>query len=111
MTIDLISFPEYFQPTVDGTKRHELRASKDVPGIDVGSFLHLKEVDRTTLVPTGRTCLVEVTYISPNKPWLDDGKLMSISLMPSKKPHPDHPERTDFGVCYDPETGKLTPKS
>jgi len=79
-THELESFPEYFEPTLSGVKKHELRYEGPEQVYNVGDDLVLIEVDPETKVPTGRKMLVEVTFISHRgKPWLKEGQvLMSI---------------------------------
>ncbi len=78
----LISFPEYFQATIDKRKTHELR--KDEPGLEfrVGDTIVLEETDPKTMFKTGRTAELVITYVSPSpEPWLLPGyTLMSTRL-------------------------------
>ena len=80
-TFKLKSFPEYFQATKNGFKRHELRNTSDVPGIAVGDQIILQEFDPTTGQFSGAALIVYVTFISPQpRPWLAPGfTLMSIT--------------------------------
>lgn len=52
--------PQYFSPLVDGKKTFEIR--KNDRGYEVGDMLHLKEFKEGLY--TGKTTLVEVTYIT-----------------------------------------------
>jgi hypothetical protein len=72
MLHELKTWPEFFQPTLDGVKRFELRRDDRPEGFQVGDELLLKE-----WVPgngahqnpgyTGREIMVRVDYIMPAK--------------------------------------------
>ena len=83
----MISYPEYFQATLDKRKTHELR--KDVPGeeFNVGDTIFLEEFDKDLNQKTGRTCELVITFVSPNpEPWLVPGyTLMSTRLKDPNK--------------------------
>jgi hypothetical protein len=89
VTHRLRSYPAYFQATVAGNKTHELRRETETVDVVVGDTIILEEFDPARLRYTGRTCEVEVTFISPSpKPWLVAGyKLMSTRLKRGVKWH------------------------
>lgn len=59
------SWPRFFQPIVEGRKKHDLRDKRDRP-YAVGDTLTLQEYDPFDGVYTGREQDVEVTFITSN---------------------------------------------
>ena len=57
----LKTWPEFFQPVVDGVKTFEVR--NDDRGFNVGDQLLLAEWDPVKKEYSGRACTVDVTYI------------------------------------------------
>lgn len=75
-THDLKTWPEPFAAILSGAKTYEIRTA-DRP-FKVGDWLRLREYNRaSSLGPghyTGRSLLVEVTYLTPGGQWgLPDG--------------------------------------
>lgn len=63
VTHELKSWPELFEPVRRGVKTHDLRRADD-RAFAVGDRLLLQEFDPRMERYSGRTCLVEVTYIT-----------------------------------------------
>ena len=57
------SWPNLFQPTIDGTKTHDIRKVHD-RDYKVGDVLHLREFDPNKNAYTGRSAHAEITYIT-----------------------------------------------
>jgi hypothetical protein len=57
------SWPQYFQPMLDGIKRHDMRNMKDRT-YKVGDVLNLQEFDPFAGEYTGREQKFKVTYIT-----------------------------------------------
>ncbi len=82
----LKTWPDFFEAIVDGRKTFELRVNDR--GFQTGDQLHLREWDPRKLANsyTGRTFLVEVTYILPvakegyREPWV----IMAIKPAPPR---------------------------
>jgi hypothetical protein len=82
------SWPCYFQPMVDGIKKHDMRNMKDRE-YNVGDRLLLQEYDHTTGEYTHREALFEITYITSkdtpcalSSAMLDDnGCILSLKLI------------------------------
>lgn len=73
--------PEYFSAVRSGKKRFELR--RNDRNFQVGDYLALNEYDRVQKAYTGRTELVQISYImNPNDVMMCEGDfaLMSLSL-------------------------------
>lgn len=93
-TYSLISYPQYFTPTVLGQKTNEIRDAKDllINGVPtpptVGDMIVLSEFDPATKKFTGRTAVVIIPYISPYpRPWIAEGTIpMSIRLVAAAPP-------------------------
>ena len=60
-THDLKSWPEFFAPVLDGTKKFELRINDR--NFNVGDTLRLREWDDRKAIYTGRSIQKRVTYI------------------------------------------------
>lgn len=60
---ELKSWPEFFQPTLDGVKTHDLRRA-DEREFQVGDRMRLREFDPVRSLYTGREMTVEITYIT-----------------------------------------------
>lgn len=60
---ELKCWPQFFEPIACGEKRHDLRRATDRSFL-VGDHLLLREFDPETEQYTGRTQIVEVTYIT-----------------------------------------------
>lgn len=73
----------YFQATVDGHKRFELR--KNDRRYKVGDILQLREYNIETNKYTGREFWVRVTYILEHGEWLKPG-YVCMSIEPIEKP-------------------------
>lgn len=75
------SWPEYFQPLVEGIKGFELR--RDDRGFQVGDRLIVREyvIDNDTY--TGRDVALDVTYIAQGLPWLCPGHVC-MSVRPAR---------------------------
>lgn len=65
MRYKLKSWPAFFQPIVDGAKKHDLRDKRDRP-YAVGDVLTLQEYEPFSGVYTGREQDVRVTFITSN---------------------------------------------
>jgi hypothetical protein len=65
-THELKTWPEFFQPVVDGRKTVELRS--DDRAFKVGDHLLLREYERNLGPYTGRKCLVVITHIVRGAP-------------------------------------------
>jgi len=63
MEHELKSSPEFFQPTIEGRKRHELRRNDDRK-FQVGDIVVLREFDHGTKSYTGRTVRARISYIT-----------------------------------------------
>jgi len=82
------SWPCYFQPMVDGIKKHDMRNMKD-RDYKVGDRMLLQEYDHTTGEYTHREALFEITYITSkdtpcalSSAMLDDnGCILSLKLI------------------------------
>ncbi len=65
-THQLKILPQYFDAQVNGTKQFEIREyDRD---FKVGDQIHLCEVDSMGCYPTGRECLLDVTYLLASVP-------------------------------------------
>lgn len=60
---ELKSWPELFEPMVQGVKTHDLRRADDRQ-FQVGDHLRLREYDPRAERYSGRECTVEITYIT-----------------------------------------------
>lgn len=54
----LKSWPQFFQPILEGTRTHELR--RDDRSFSLGDRIQLKEFDPESKCYTGRSCTVEI---------------------------------------------------
>jgi hypothetical protein len=61
-THDLKSWPQFFNPILDGVRTHELR--RNDRGFSVGDYLVLHEFEPTTQQYTGRECKVRITSMT-----------------------------------------------
>jgi hypothetical protein len=97
MTHDLKTWPEPFTAVLNGTKTHEIRVA-DRP-FAVGDTLHLREYNRASSLGqggyTGRSCRVEVTYISAGGMWGLPANLCAMSIRKVDPPRCVH------GVTFD----------
>lgn len=59
------SWPWFFQPMIDGVKRHDMRDKRDRP-YKVGDRMLLREFDPRGVGYTGRTAVARITYITDN---------------------------------------------
>lgn len=64
---ELKTWPEYFAAILDGTKSFEVRYNDR--SFAVGDVLHLREWDPDTSAYTGRSRIVDVTYLMPGGEW------------------------------------------
>ncbi len=80
---ELKTWVAYFQATLDGIKRFELR--KNDRGYKVRDILHLREYDIEEHSYTGREFWVRVTYIAKHGEWLAPG-YVCLSIEPIEKP-------------------------
>jgi hypothetical protein len=64
-THEVKSWPQYFQPMLDGIKTHDMRNKLD-RDYKVGDLMLLKEFDPFKGLYTGRQQLFEITYITSN---------------------------------------------
>lgn len=55
-------WPEFYRAVLDGRKRFEIR--RNDRGFSVGDLVRLQEFDELGGGYTGRSCLVEITYIT-----------------------------------------------
>lgn len=55
-------WPEFYRAVIDGRKRFEIR--EDDRGFAVGQLVCLEEFDHLGDGYTGRSCLVEITYLT-----------------------------------------------
>jgi hypothetical protein len=62
-THEVKSWPEFFEPMIQGLKSHDLRRTDD-RNFNVGDHLRLREFDPRSEKYTGRACTVEITYIT-----------------------------------------------
>jgi hypothetical protein len=82
------SWPQYFQPMLDGTKRHDMRNKKD-RDYKVGDLMLLQEFDPFKGEYTGREQLFKITYMTDNitpcalsSAYLDDNAvILSLELV------------------------------
>jgi hypothetical protein len=56
-------WPEFFEPIIDGAKKHDLRRADD-RDFGVGDKVLLEEYDPERRSYTGRTVIVQITYIT-----------------------------------------------
>jgi hypothetical protein len=63
ITHELKCWPKFFEPISAGLKRHDLRRSKD-RDFRVGDRLLLREFDPDCAAYTGRSQMVEITFIT-----------------------------------------------
>jgi len=67
----LKSYPQYFDPTIQGLKTHEIRSNSDTGPFSPGDTLILREYDPKIGRYTGRVATTVITYVSPiPKPWI-----------------------------------------
>jgi hypothetical protein len=59
------SWPWFFQPMMDGEKKHDMRDKRDRP-YKVGDRMLLREFDPRGSGYTGRTAVARITYITSN---------------------------------------------
>jgi hypothetical protein len=62
-THELKCWPKFFEPITRGEKRHDLRRATD-RNFEIGDRLLLREFDPDEMRYTGRTLLVDVTYVT-----------------------------------------------
>lgn len=65
MNIELKSWPQFFQPILDGTRTSDIRSKKD-NHFFIGQKIVLREYDPFKGVYTGRQLIVEVTHVISN---------------------------------------------
>jgi ASC-1-like (ASCH) protein len=83
VTHQLKTWPEYYEPVADGSKKVELRLNDR--GFQKGDILHLQEYEPTQHAFTGRSLFARVTHIVRGGPWLAIGHVaMSIEIMESE---------------------------
>jgi hypothetical protein len=90
-THNVKSWPQYFQPMIDGIKKHDMRNMKDRE-YKVGDILNLQEYDPFKGEYTGREAKFEITYITSrstpcalSSAMLDDnGCILSLTLIEVK---------------------------
>jgi hypothetical protein len=70
MTHELKTWPEYFQPVLDGRKTFEIR--RDDRPFAVGDELWLREYEPSK-GHTGRSCSRRITYVLRDYPEIKDG--------------------------------------
>lgn len=95
-------WPESFQSTWDGTKKHETR--KNDRDYQVGDSLALMEWDPTCQQYTGRMIGCDVTYVSRGPDWgLPEGLcVMSVEVWERKyAPYGTKPEGLSNGATED----------
>jgi hypothetical protein len=80
---ELKNWPTYFQATLDGKKRFELR--KNDRDYKVGDILHLREFVLEQNWYTDREFWVRVTYILEHGEWLTSGYIC-MSIEPIEPP-------------------------
>jgi hypothetical protein len=88
ITHNVKSWPQYFQPMIDGIKKHDMRNMKDRTYM-TGDIMNLQEYDPFKGEYTGREAKFKITYItSRNTPCAlssamldDDGCILSLSLI------------------------------
>lgn len=79
-THELKTWPVYFGAVADGTKRFEVRSTKD-RAFAVGDVLVLREWDPHTEVYSGRSVWVVVTYVL-GAPFAPEGNVI-LSIAPA----------------------------
>lgn len=88
MEYTLPSYIPYFQQTLDGIKRHEIRKEDPAAPFHVGDTILLWEFDLEKQAYTGRTKAVEITWVSPRASGLlpagKDGKVAGYAYLSIK---------------------------
>ena len=91
---DVKSWPQFFQPMIDGVKKHDMRNKRDRE-YKVGDIMLLREFDPFGGGYTGRSARFRITYITSNDTPCalssvglgDDMAILSVELLESVQCH------------------------